>query len=113
MFFGARWARLSISEMADLLGFSGKSLEFTQKGNNSVCGNSLLKRVLRRKMARVRVQAARKAVVTYKTPVSKKAFQRTQNIKYCRGKDNNRRAHRVPLLSARNMNLRASQDKIR
>ena len=119
-FVGARRAGLSISETADLQGFSCTTIrrvdrEWSEKEKISselqFCGHKCLVDVRgQRRMARL-VQADRKAAVTqittrYNRGMQKSIYERTTRQTLRRMGYSSRRPHQVPLLSAKNRKLR-------
>src|SRR5512140_2150443 len=113
MVVAARRAALSISETADLLGFSRTTIsrvyrECSDKeeisSERQFCGRKCLVDGQRR-MARL-VPADRKATVTQISTLQKSISEHTTRPTLRRMGYSSRRAHRVPLLSAKNRKLR-------
>jgi len=120
MVVGARRAGLSISETADLLGFSRTTIsrvyrECSDKeeisSEQQFCGHKCLVDARgQRRMARL-VPADRKATVTqistrYNRAMQKSISEHTTRPTLRRMGYSSRRPHRVPLLSAKNRKLR-------
>ncbi len=120
MVVGARWAGLSISETADLLGFSHSTIssvyrEWSEKekisSERQLCGWKCLVDVRgQRRMGRL-VRDDRKATVTqittrYNQGVQKTISEHTTHRTLKQMGSSSRRPHRVPLLSDKNSTRR-------